>query len=98
MCDRSGRFIVPTAVLRRLAEDGSIPAESRQAMLDSVAIEEAWRGLRNAHTEATQSSLLAKGITSLRVTGVLAHVPAVTVYDCQNTQSLPGSPVSNPGK
>jgi len=98
VCARSRRCIVPTAVLRSLAEDGSIPEESRQAMLDSVAVEQAWRELRNAHTEATQSSLLAKGITSLRVTGVLAPVPAVTVYDCKNTQSLPGSPVSNPGK
>ena len=52
-----GRFIVPTSVLLRLADDTSIPAESRQAMLDSVAIEQAWRGLRNAHTDATQAVL-----------------------------------------
>ena len=43
MCDR---FIVPTAVLRRLAEDESIPAESRQAMRESVAVERMWRDLR----------------------------------------------------
>jgi Zn-dependent metalloprotease len=66
-------------------------------MRHSVAVEESWRGLRNAQTEATQSSLLARGITSLRLAGVLASVPAVTVYDCKNTRSLPGSPVSNPG-
>ena len=66
-------------------------------MRDSVAVEEAWRGLRNAQTEATQSILLAIGITSLRVAGVLATVPAVTIYDCKNTQSLPGTPVPNPG-
>ena len=48
-------------------------------------------------TEAIQSSLRASGITSLQVAGVLASVPAVTVYDCKNTRSLPGSPVSNPG-
>jgi Zn-dependent metalloprotease len=94
---RSGRFIVPTAVLRRLAEDESIPAESRQAISDCVAVEEAWRRLRNAQTEAVQASLLATGITTLQVAGVLASVPAVTVYDCKNTRSLPGSPVANPG-
>ena len=33
-----GRFIVPTAVLRRLADDDSIPAQSRQALLDSAAV------------------------------------------------------------
>jgi Zn-dependent metalloprotease len=98
VCDHGGRFIVPTGVLRRLGEDKSIPAQSRQAIRDSVVVEGAWRGLRSAYTEATQSGLLAKGITSLQLAGVLASVPAVTVYDCKNTQSLPGSPVSNPGK
>jgi Zn-dependent metalloprotease len=98
MCGRGGCFIVPTDLLRRLAEDESIPAESRQAMRDCVAVEEAWRGLRNAQTEAIQASLLATGITTLQVAGVLASVPAVTVYNCKNTRSLPGSPVSNPGK
>ena len=51
----------------------------------------------DAHSEATQSNLLARGIASLRLAGVLAPVPAVTVYDCKNTQSLPGTPVANPG-
>ena len=98
MCDHGGRFIVPTGVLRKLAEDDSLPAQSRQAIRESIAVEAAWRGLRNAHTEAVQSSLLARRIAGLRVAGVLASVPAVTVYDCKNTQSLPGSPVSNPDK
>jgi hypothetical protein len=57
MCARSGRFIVPPGVLRRLAEDESIPAESRRAMRKCVAVEEEWRRLRNAQTEAIQSSL-----------------------------------------
>ena len=98
MCDHGGRFIVPTGVLRKLAEDDSLPAQSRQAIRESIAVEAAWRGLRNAHTEAVQSGLLARRIAGLRVAGVLASVPAVTVYDCKSTQSLPGSPVSNPDK
>ncbi len=97
MCVGTGRFIVPAAVLRRLADDDTIPDESRQALLDSAVVESSWRELRKAHTEATQTSLLAKGITSLRLAGVLAHVPAITVYDCKNTESLPGAPVSDPG-
>src|SRR6202012_3626838 len=91
------RFIVPTAVLRRLADDDSIPAQARQALLDSAATESVWRELRHAHSEATQSTLRARGVTSLRLAGVLAPVPAVTVYDCKNTPSLPGPPVANPG-
>ena len=94
MCDR---FIVPTAVLRRLAEDDSIPAESREAIRESVAVEGTWRELRDAHTTATQASLLAAKITGLDFATALATVPAVTVYDCKNTRSLPGSPVTRPG-
>ena len=98
MCFRGGRSIIPAAVLRRLAEDDSIPADSREALLDSAAVEPTWRDLRSAHSEATQSLLLAARTTGLRVAEVLTPVPAVTVYDCKNTQSLPGSPVSNPGE
>jgi Zn-dependent metalloprotease len=98
VCFGGGRSIVPTAVLRRLADDDSIPAETRQALLDSAAVEPAWRELRSAHTEATQTLLLAAKTAALSVAEVLTPVPAVTVYDCKNTQSLPGSPVPNPGK
>jgi Zn-dependent metalloprotease len=94
VCDR---FIVPTAVLRRLAEDDSIPAESREAIRESVAVEGTWRELRDAHTTATQAGLLAAKITGLDFATALANVPAVTVYDCKNTRSLPGSPVTRPG-
>jgi Zn-dependent metalloprotease len=94
VCDR---FIVPTAVLRRLADDDSIPDESREAIRESIAVETAWRDLRNAHTNATQAGLLAAEITGLRFTAALAAVPAVTVYDCKHTRSLPGSPVPHPG-
>ncbi len=97
MCDRGDRFIVPTAVLRRLADDDSIPAESRKAIRESFAVESVWRELRNAHTEATQANLLAAEFAGLQRAGVLATVPAVTVYDCKTTRSLPGAPISDPG-
>jgi Zn-dependent metalloprotease len=93
VCDR---FIVPSAVLRRLAEDDSLPAESREAMRESIAVEDSWRELRAAHTAATQSTLLAAELTGLRLAGVLATTPAVTVYDCKNTRSLPGAPILDP--
>lgn len=98
MCVGSRRWIVPTGVLLRLSEDDTIPEESRQALRDSAAVEPSWRELRKAHTAATQAGLLAKGIASLRLAGVLTPVPAVTVYDCKNTESLPGAPVANPGR
>jgi len=64
MCACGGRFIIPTRVLRRLAEDESIPAESREAMRDSVAVEESWRGLRNAQTEAILAGASSGGVIS----------------------------------
>ncbi|OBB65841.1 M4 family metallopeptidase [Mycobacterium sp. 852014-50255_SCH5639931] len=94
---RRGCCIVPTDVLRKLAEDESMPAESRQAFRKSVALEPAWRTLRIAHTEALQASLLARGITSPRLAGVLAPAPEVTVYDCKRTPSLPGTRIPKPG-
>ena len=97
MCDRGKRFIVPTAVLRRLADDASMPEESREAIRESFAVESAWRELRDAHTTATRSSMLAAEITGFGFAGALATDPAVTVYDCKNTRSLPGSPVAHPG-
>jgi Zn-dependent metalloprotease len=84
--------------LSKLADDELIPLETRQAMRDCAAVEEAWRGLRIAQTEAIQISLLASGITTLQAAGVLASVPAITVYDCKNTRSLPGAPISNPAR
>lgn len=97
MDTRGACCIVPTDVLRRLAEDESMPAESRQAMRDSAALEPAWRNLRIAHTEALQASLLARGITRPRLAGVLAPAPEVIIYDCRGTTSLPGILVSDPG-
>ena len=97
MCARHSCFIVPPDVLSKLAQDESMPAESRQAMHDTAALEPVWRGLRNAQTEAVQLGLLAKGISSARFAGILAPAPAVIVFDCKNTRSLPGVPVPNPG-
>jgi Zn-dependent metalloprotease len=97
VCDRGSRFIVPPAVLRRLAEDDSFPDESREAIRESFAVETTWRELRDAHTDATQAALLAAEITGLSFAGALATDPAVTVYDCKQTRSLPGSPISHPG-
>jgi Zn-dependent metalloprotease len=97
VCDRGNRFIVPPAVLRRLADDDSIPDGSREAIRESYAVETTWRELRNAHTDATRAALLAAEITGLNFAVALTADPAVTIYDCKNTRSLPGSPVPRPG-
>jgi Zn-dependent metalloprotease len=91
-------FIIPPDVLRKLADDAEIPAQSRQAMRETAAHLPVWRTLRDAYCEALRTSLVAKEIPSLRLASVLAPVPSVTVYDSKNTTSLPGVPISTPGK
>ncbi|TIS58183.1 M4 family metallopeptidase [Mesorhizobium sp.] len=87
-----GCFIVPKEVIERFARDSSLPKRSRDAFQATAALEPIWRKLRVAQNQAIQASLLArpKALT-------LAAAPKVTIYDCQNTTSLPGIPVANPG-
>ncbi|MCV7412282.1 peptidase [Mycobacterium florentinum] len=96
MCARHRCQIVPPSVLTKLAEDESIAVDTRQAMRESVVLEDAWRGLRSAQTDAVQMGLLARGMTSNRFAGVLAPAPSVLVDDCKNTTSLPGAPIVTP--
>jgi Zn-dependent metalloprotease len=90
--------IIPPDVLRELADDEWTPAQSRQAMRETAAHSPVWRTLRDAYCEARGAGLLANGIPSARLAGVLAPVPSVTVYDSKNTTSLPGAPISRPSK
>ncbi|TEA03946.1 M4 family metallopeptidase [Mycobacteroides salmoniphilum] len=87
------RFIIPPAVLSRLAEDGDIAEDSRVALLSTAASELSWRTLRNAHTRATQA---ASGITISAAATALAKVPETPVFDCRQTTSLPGVAVADP--
>ncbi|OHU29479.1 M4 family metallopeptidase [Mycobacteroides chelonae] len=90
MCNR---FIIPPAVLTRLAEDGDIAEDSRVALLDTAASELSWRTLRNAHTRATRT---ASGNTISAAITALAKVPETPVFDCRQTTSLPGVAVADP--
>ena len=92
MFARCGCFIVPRDVLRRFAHDEDLPEQSREAFASTEAIEAIWRKLRAAQNHAIQASLAAQPKTLM-----LAAAPAVTVNDCKNTTSIPGTPVPNPG-
>jgi Zn-dependent metalloprotease len=92
MLARCGCCIVPTTLLERFANDQSLPAESREAFRVTAALEPIWRKLRVAQNRAIQESLVANP-PSLALT----TKPAVTVYDCHNSTSLPGTPISKPG-
>ena len=95
MHTRCGCFIVPTDVLEEFAADESLSTESRQALRETAALEPVWRKLRSAQTRAAQAGLLTMSEAGSRA---LAPKPAVTVFDCKNTKSLPGAPLPNPGE
>ena len=88
-------FIIPKDVLERFAHDASLPAQSRKAFSDTSSLEDSWRKLRSAHTVATLAR--SAGARSAGMTAALAAAPAILVYNCNHTTSLPGTPVANPG-
>lgn len=91
MLAHCGCFIIPKDVLERFAKDKSLPQKSRDAFQATADLEPIWRKLRVAQNQAIQASLVAQSKTL-----ALATAPKVTVYDCKNTTSLPGSPIAGP--
>jgi Zn-dependent metalloprotease len=85
-------MIVPSDVLTRLAQDPELSAELRKGMFDTAQISHEIRGLRTQATLLTGVAMAHAGALT-----VLAAAPLVTVYDCKHTQTLPGTPVPNPG-
>jgi Zn-dependent metalloprotease len=88
-------FIIPVKVLKRFAKDTKLPSKTRKAFADAAKYEEEWRKLRIARVEHTLAvrAILPTGMTA----AAAARPPAVTVFDCHNGTTLPGSPVPNPG-
>jgi Zn-dependent metalloprotease len=87
-----GCFIVPKDVLDRFAKDKKLSEATRKSFSDTSDGEQIWRRLRAAYTVATKASIASRGVSA-----TLAAAPKVTVYNCSNTTSLPGTPVANPG-
>jgi Zn-dependent metalloprotease len=85
-------FIIPRDVLTRLSQDTELGAELRKNLLDTAQISHEMRALR------TQAGLLTSvALAHADALPVVAAAPAVTVYDCHHTYTLPGTPVPNPG-
>ncbi|MBS0526309.1 MAG: M4 family metallopeptidase [Proteobacteria bacterium] len=84
--------IVPREVLMRLSQDKELSAELRKSLFDAAQISHEFRELRSQHARVT-SVMAAHSMAMLD----LAAAPLVTVYDCKHTQTLPGTPVPNPG-
>ncbi|MGZ5271471.1 MAG: M4 family metallopeptidase [Ramlibacter sp.] len=85
-------FIVPKDVLERLAGDRQLPQDLRKAAADSARITD---GIRRMRVDAGELTAIGQTIGAHLLQ--LAPSPKVTVYDCRNTQTLPGTPVAGPG-
>jgi Zn-dependent metalloprotease len=88
-------FIIPLKVLKRFARDPKLPRKTREAFANAAKFEPEWRKVRiaRAHLVAAARAILPTGMTA----AAAAQPPAVTVFNCANSNTLPGSPVANPG-
>src|SRR5215469_10753672 len=84
-------FIVPGDVLQRLADELNISAEAKQALRLSAILDGHIRQLRQ---EVQKLTATKAALSPVKIT--VAPAPAVTVYNCRGSQTLPGRPVHNP--
>ena len=85
-------FIVPREVLTRLSQDKKLPADIRKGLASTAEISHEIRELR-----IQAGKLTSVAMANASAMTVLAAAPAVTVYDCKHTQTLPGTSVPKPG-
>lgn len=83
--------IIPHDVLIRLSNDTSYSKEVRENLVNTADIDTAIRQLRDASRKLTQTT--SKNLLTAEMSAVALNV---TVYDCKNSQNIPGVPVPNP--
>lgn len=86
-------MIVPRKALLRLSENEAIDPKIRDSLKKTALLDTQIRLLRSQAQEFTTSAFSLMGKPAN-----VASAPAVTVYDCQNTTSLPGKLVEHPEK
>ncbi len=84
--------IVPRDVLKRFSEDIKLTEKERKCFSDTALIDGELRKLR------AQAGKLTNIINTLSLAPVvIAGTPAITVANCNHSQTLPGTPISTPG-
>lgn len=83
-------FIVPPDVLRRFSTDRKLSAVIRDASDNTANVSAEIRRLRAQAVELTRACAVAAAPKAL------AKSPAVTVYDCRHSQTLPGTLLPKP--
>ncbi len=84
--------IVPADVLKRLSRDRTLSAEQRKNFADTVKIDAELRRLR---TQAGKLTRVA-GLIAAAAPPTVAPAPAITVFNCNHGQTLPGAQILNP--
>ena len=84
--------IIPGDVLKRFAEDKKLSEQERKNFADAALVDVQMRRLR---IEAGKLTSITATLARAPVAAVAS--PAITVADCNHSQTLPGSPVANPG-
>src|SRR5436305_12456829 len=87
--------IVPPSALKRFADDPELSAELRQSCQDTLRVDREFRLLRDQAQRLSQVASLMPAMTAAKTAP--AGPPTVGVYDCNHSQSLPGSQIPNPG-
>lgn len=85
-------FIVPADALKKLATDRRLSAAARQAASDTARLSAEIGKLRD---QANALAITARALAPMAKT--LTKTPAITVFDCKHTQTLPGTAVAKPG-
>ncbi|MBV8849797.1 MAG: M4 family metallopeptidase [Methylobacteriaceae bacterium] len=84
-------FIVPRDILTKLSQDPRLPPDIRKAAADTARVAQEIRDLRIQALRLTSiATMIQAPVTAI------AAAPAITVFDCGHTQSLPGRPISGP--
>jgi Zn-dependent metalloprotease len=84
--------IIPNDVLKRFADDKKLSAPERKNFADAALVDTQMRKLR---VQAGKLTSITTGLSLARVATVAS--PAITLANCGHSQTLPGTPVANPG-
>jgi Zn-dependent metalloprotease len=87
-------FIVPVKVLKKFSRDKKLSAKSRKAFADAAKFESEWRKGREVRSLV---SMQAQKILPSGLKAPAVSPPAITVFDCQHHNTLPGISIADPG-
>ena len=82
--------IVPIDVIRRLSRLRTLSDATRSHLVRTASADVELRKLRRQSGRVTTAAL------ELAPSFAIATAPAITVYDCKNSQTTPGSPIATP--